>query len=228
MEIEAKFALPDAETFQRLQAADHLAGFTLSAAQVRQVRDTYLDAAGWPILDAGYACRRREQDENVTITLKGLRGAGGAVHRREELEVVLPADQPPAQWPASPVRERVLKLIGNAPLVPLFELQQTRFARLVSHGERPVGEWSLDEVHLTAEGGEHTYRELEVELAPQGTEDDLAAIVACLQDEWGLEPEPRSKFERALAFLEGVPWESKLLMAQERTICLQIATRDDL
>ena len=31
MEIEAKLAVPDIDTFQRLQAADHLAGFALSA-----------------------------------------------------------------------------------------------------------------------------------------------------------------------------------------------------
>ncbi|MBE9506456.1 MAG: CYTH domain-containing protein, partial [Chloroflexi bacterium] len=61
MEIEAKFALPDAETLRRLQAIDHLAGFALSTGQVKQMRDTYLDTADRLILAAGYACRRREQ-----------------------------------------------------------------------------------------------------------------------------------------------------------------------
>ena len=201
IEVEAKFAVPDAETFQRLQAVDHLAGFALSTGQIKQVHDTYLDTVERLILAAGYACRRREQEGEVLITLKGLRGAGGAVHRREELEVALPADQPPTQWPASPARERVLQLIGDAPLAPLFELQQARHVRLVSQGERQVGEWSLDQVTLTVGDLEQIYHELEIELTPQGAEDDLAAIVTCLQDEWGLEPEPRSKFERALPFL---------------------------
>ncbi len=236
MEIEAKFALPNVKTSQRLQAADHLAGFALSAGQVKQMRDTYLDTAGRLILAAGYACRQREQGEEVLITLKGLGGAEGAVHRREELEVLLPAEQLPAQrfdvahhgWPASPVRDRVFQLIGEAPLTPLFSLQQTRVIRMVSQGERLVAELSLDDVHLTAGDTEQAYSELEVELAPQGTEDDLAVIVTCLQDEWDLEPEPRSKFERALDFLEKTCPESSLLTPQERAICLQIATRDDL
>ena len=61
MEIEAKFALPDAQTLQRLQSTDHLADLTLSEGQVEQVRDTYLDTTGRAILAAGYACRRRER-----------------------------------------------------------------------------------------------------------------------------------------------------------------------
>jgi CHAD domain-containing protein len=228
MEIEAKLAVPDIETFQRLQAADHLAGLALSVGQVKQVHDTYLDTAGRVIRAAGYACRRREHAEEVTFTLKGLGGAEGAVHRREELEITLPGDQPPAQWPDSAVRDRVLQLIGETPLSPLFELQQTRAVRQLRQGERLVAEWSLDDVRVIAGGREQAYYELEVELAPAGTEGDLAAIVDCLQNEWGLEPETRSKFERALAFA-GVVWpEGGLLTLHERAICEQIATRDDL
>jgi len=233
MEIEAKFALPDEETFQRLRAADHLAGFALSTGRVKEVRDTYLDTAGRLILAAGYACRRRELGDQVIMTLKGLGGAEGGVHRREELEVMLPADQPPAEWPASPVRDRVLQLVGETSLLPLFELLQTRSVRLVSGGghrggERQVAEWSLDEVHVFAGGLEQAYFELEVELAPEGTEDDLAAIVACLQDEWGLAPEPQSKFERALEFAAVPLPQGGLLAPQERAVCQQIATRDDM
>lgn len=206
MEIEAKFTLPDAETVRALQAADQLAGFALSASQVKQVRDIYLDTVERLILAARYACRRREQDEDILITLKGLRSAKGAVHQREELEVSLPtaeAVQRPAQWPASAVRERVLQLIGDRPLRPLFELRQTRTVRQVCERDRPVAEFSLDKVQLAIEGREQVYFELEVELEPQGTEDDLAAMVGYLQDTYRLEPEPRSKFERALSFLEG-------------------------
>ncbi len=236
MEIEAKFALPDADALRRLQAIDRLAGFALSTPQVKQMRDTYLDTFERAILSAGYACRRREREGQVVFTLKGLKGVDGAVHRREELEVSLPDDQPPTEWfdlahhkwPVSPVRDRILQLIGKARLIPLFDLHQTRVIRLVSRGERQVAELSLDDVHLAAEGREQAYLELEVELSPQGSEGELATIVACLQDEWGLKPEPRSKFERALTFLEGVLVKNKLLTLQERAICEQIAARDDL
>jgi inorganic triphosphatase YgiF len=199
MEIEAKFVLPDMDAFQRLQTVDRLAGFALSAGRVKQVRDTYLDTVGRLILSAGYACRRREQSEGILITLKGLGGAQNAVHRREELEIWIPSDLPPAQWPPGPARERALQLIGPAPLLPLFELQQTRTVRLMTQDERLVAELSLDDVYVKAGNREQAYLEMEVELKPQGTEDDLAGIVACLRDEWKLKPEPLSKFERALA-----------------------------
>jgi inorganic triphosphatase YgiF len=200
MEIEAKFVLPDMDTFQRLQTVDRLVGFALSAGQIQQVRDTYLDTAGRLILSAGYACRRREQSEGILITLKGLGGAQSAVHRREELEIWIPSDLPPAQWPPSSARERVLQLIGSALLLPLFELQQTRTVRRVSQDERWVAELSLDDVYVKTGHRDQAYLEVEVELKSQGNEDDLSVIVACLRDEWKLRPEPLSKFERALAF----------------------------
>jgi len=198
MEIEAKFTLPNRDVFQRLMSVDRLAGFSLSAGRVKQVRDTYLDTVERLILRAGYACRRREQSEGILITLKGLGGAQGAVHRREELQVLISSDLPPAQWSPSSVRDRVLQLIGSAPLLPLFELQQLRTVRLMTQGERPVAELSLDDVQVKAGNREQVYLEMEVELKSQGIEDDLSIIVACLRDEWQLKPEPLSKFERAL------------------------------
>jgi CHAD domain-containing protein len=228
MEIEAKFALPDAATFQRLQAADHVAGFALSAHQVQQVRDTYMDTEERLILAGGYACRRRETESEVLITLKGLGRAEGAIHRRRELEISLPTYQPPSEWPESPVLDIVLQLTGEVSLIPLFALRQTRVFRRMSQGELLVAQLSLDNVHLVTNDRKRSYFELEVELAPQGTGNDMAAIVAYLQDEWNLVPEPRSKFQRALALLdEEAPW-GKLLSAQERAICVQIAKRKDV
>jgi CHAD domain-containing protein len=228
MEIEAKFSLPNADTFRRLQGAHQLAGFVLSADQTQYVRDTYFDTDERLIMAAGYACRRREQRTGVLVTLKGLRGAEGAIHRREELEVLMPTYRPPAEWPASRVRDQVLELIGNTPLIPLFELRQSRFVRQLSQGRRVVAELSLDSVHLITGDTESSYSEVEVELASEGTETDLVTVVACLQDEWHLEPETQSKFERALAFLETTPAEDKLLTPQERSICQRISERDDL
>ena len=205
MEIEAKFVLPDLETWRRLQAADSLAGFALSASRVKRVRDTYLDTAERKILAAGYACRRREQSDGILITLKSLNDSQGTIHRREELEVMLPSEQsqiPVGEWPASLARERLTQWIGQSPLTPLFELLQTRIVCNVTQGKRLVAELSLDDVCLTVSDRRQAYRELEVELKSEGNEADLMSLVACLRDEWGLKSEPRSKFERAMAFLQ--------------------------
>ena len=228
MEIEAKFVLPTIETFHRCQTIENLAGYDLSTARVKQVRDTYMDTAERRIMAAGYACRQREQNEKVLLTLKGLGIADGAVHRREEIETELSGPLPFSQWPASPVRDRARKMIGDAPLTPLFVLRQTRMIRTVNQGERQVAELSLDEVHLAVKEKKQTYFEMEVELSPHGTENDLTAIVNYLQSEWNLKPETRSKFERGLSFLEESFMENSLLTPQERTLCEQIATRDDM
>jgi inorganic triphosphatase YgiF len=201
MEIEAKFNVPDREVLQRLQALDRLAGFDLAAGRVKRVRDTYLDTTARHIFSAGYACRLRQQGDEYLVTLKGLSGAQDAIHRRLELEAIVPPVLSPAQWPASPARERLLELIGPSPLMPLFELRQERWVRNLIRGEQRIAELSLDDVRVAAGGQEQAYLELEVELGPQGDETDLARIAACLRDEWQLLPEPRSKFERAMSLI---------------------------
>ncbi|NBD35277.1 MAG: CHAD domain-containing protein, partial [Chloroflexi bacterium] len=228
MEIEAKFAVEDVAAFQKLQAVDHIAGFALSAHQVQQVNDTYMDTEERLILASGYACRQRETESEVIINLKGLGRAEGPIHRRKELEVGLPAYQPPAKWPESPVRDIVLQLIGESPLVPLFDIQQTRVFRRMSQGELLIAEMSLDNVHIIIGETFHSHFELEVEIAPQGTASDMAAIVTYLQDEWNLRPESRAKFQQALAFLDEDLPSGNILTPQERALCVQIAKRNDL
>lgn len=196
-EIEAKFVLPDEGTLQRLQAIEGLAGYTLDSARVERVQDTFLDTGDQAILAAGYALRQREGKAGVLMTLKGLGGGRDGVHRRVEMETLLPAAGPPSAWPDSAVRTQVLQLTAERPLMPLLVLHQERVVRCVRQGERQVAALSLDRVYL--EGGALHALEAEVELLPDGNADDLAALAAALRDEWGLSPQPRSKFERALA-----------------------------
>jgi CHAD domain-containing protein/transposase-like protein len=227
MEIEAKFTVTNPETFGRLQAADHIAGLTLGPAKKTHVHDTYLDTTDRAILAAGYACRRREKGQSLLITLKSLGGVEGAIHRREELEISLPSAQPPSKWPDGLLRDWVRQVIGRSRLTTLFELQQARTVRQASAGERLVAELSLDDVLVSIKGKQQTYLELEVELLPDGTEEDLTAIVSCLKDEWDLQAEPRSKFARGLFLLEETLPGGIFLTPQERAACLQIAKGED-
>ena len=202
MEIEAKFTVPDPVVYWSLQTTEHLAGYSLSTTEVKSVWDSYLDTKNHRILAAGYSCRRRVTREGIVITLKSLGGAEGAVHRRGEWELSMAANRPVADWPDSPVRDLVLQLIGQEPLLTLFELQQTRVIRLLKKNEQPVAELNLDRVSLITDDREHVNLVLEVELLPPTPEDTLTEIVGCLQDVWHLKPEPLSKFERALDLLD--------------------------
>ena len=200
MEIEAKFAIPDVDTFEKLGVLAGLGDYALTEVEVKQVHDTYFDTTDRRIWQAGYAFRCREQTGGVLMTLKALDGGTGVIRRREELEVALPAAQPLAQWPPCPARDRLQELIGESPVTPLFDLRQTRHARMLTTAGRTVAELSLDEVRLQAPGREEIFFVLEVELTAAGAEAELAVIVESLQSAWGLQPDPRSKLERVQAF----------------------------
>ena len=209
IEIEAKFIVPDEATWQRLLEMWELGGFRLEPGPTRQVSDSYRDTADRAIYRGGYACRIRREGDRRIATLKGLGMADGAVHQRAQHEVTLDAGEAPADWPASPARKLALALSQGEPLIELFSLSQQRHTRTVQAGDRLVAELSLDvvEMHIgdesktTPSATLRTSFEVEVELAPDGTPDDLALVVADLRNEWRLQPQPRSKFEQGLAAL---------------------------
>jgi len=202
MEIEAKFAVQDVQVYRSLQATDHLGRFAVSRGHVKTFIDTYWDTEDRRVLDAGYACRIREYADEAVATVKELfiLGDNNIVHRREEFEVHLSPTtmrEQPEQWPESHIRQLLLGLTKRAPLVPLFGFAQHRVLRNVWRDQHKVAELCLDTVTLSQQ--DQVYLEVEVELAPDGTEAELAEIVAALAQTPGLIPEPRSKFERGLA-----------------------------
>jgi CHAD domain-containing protein len=202
LEIEAKFRIPDADLYERLVQASTLAGYQLGQAQVLDLLDRYLDTAGQAMAAHGYACRLRRSGDRYQATLKGLGRATGAVHRRAEHQVDLAGPLAPADWPPSEARDLALTIAGREPLLPLFEIQHRRHSRPLGDGERTIADLDLDQVQVrygAALQERAEWLELEIELAPEGTEQDLALLVAELQEQWGLVPEDRSKYERAMA-----------------------------
>jgi CHAD domain-containing protein len=205
LEIEAKFSIPHERMFQRLLETSMLAGFEMGDASVAELHDRYLDTANRAILAGGYACRIRCQNERYLATVKGLGQASGGIHRRIEHETVLPESLPPQDWPPGPIRDLIIGLADYHPLVPLFEIEQTRHSRSLCDGDRAIAELNLDHVHLCQEGiVAASFLELEAELLPAGTEDDLARLVSDLESTWGLTPENRSKFERGLSLFQSI------------------------
>ncbi len=256
MEIEAKFSIPDLKTFEKLQEARELAGadtdhpFKLSASQTESIRDVYLDTLSRAMLAQGYACRKRMSDDGTWITLKSLGDVEGAVHKREELEVKVPDDAAPASWPDGPVLDRICALVGKAPLVSLFTLEQTRTTRWVQHegqaadtdhpadtnhlADTPLAELSLDAVHLTMGDQTQRYYELEIELMDNASgnttsENALRSISEYIREVWQLQPDVRSKFEHGLAFVDQPSHsDDAVLTLREQTILKHIADRDDM
>jgi CHAD domain-containing protein len=217
MEIEAKLAIPNRRAYRALLHLRSLAGYELREAGSMRVHDQYVDTADGRLLAAGYACRLRSAEDGLLLTVKGLGGAEGAVHRRAHHEMRLPAwSSKPADWPDGDARDTVLELAAGAMLEPLVDLVQRRVFSDVMDGERLVGEFSLDAVRTEAGGRPASYHELEIELAEAGTEADLARLVEELIKVWDLAPEPRSKFERALELLRQSGSASQGLTPAER------------
>ena len=206
MEVEAKFIIPDELTFQHLLEATSLAGFDLAEGTVAELHDQYLDTAGRALQAGGYACRIRRQASQTLVTLKGLGTVTGAVHRRIEHQVDLPESLPPQDWPSSVARDLTLRLSGGDPLLPLFEIEQTRHQRTLHQGEHAVAELNLDRARLCRGGVvAPAFLELEVELLPGGSEADLDRIAVELQERWELVPQTQSKFARGLARFDTRP-----------------------
>ena len=201
MEVEAKFAVPDDPTFARLLSLETLGEYALVPAGEERITDRYLDTEGRDLLHSGHAVRRRARLDGgpERVTVKGLGGVRGAVHRRPEFEVEVAPDAPPERWPAGPPRDFVLGIARDKPLVELITLRQCRTTRTVVRSDHPVAVLSLDEIEFV-DGA--TARELEIELGPEGDGSDLEALEKLLRP-YGLEPESRSKFERALARADG-------------------------
>ena len=217
MEVEAKYTVADAAALARLANAPALAGYDVEAGERRRDRDTFLDTAGRGFLAAGYYLRRRETGGGVRLTLKQLVTAEDGVLRREELEALVAADAPPAEWPLGELRARVEGIALGAPLEPFLFLEQERLARRVLDGAREVAELSLDDVTVAAGGRARRWFEAELELRGEGDDDDLERLAAALRAEPGLTPESRAKFTRALEIVEA-GGDGSLLPPAERPV----------
>ena len=217
MEVEAKFLVPDEETLARLVETASLAGCAVEPGEPRRDVDTFLDTPDRRLLAAGYYFRRRETGDGVRLTLKQLVAPSEGMLRREEIEALVAADVPVAEWPAGELRTRVEQLTGGEPLEAMLTLSQVRVARVVRRGRKEIAELSLDRVTASAPDGDRGWLEAEVEARGRGVDGDVAALAAVLRDEWGLVPEGRAKFTRALE-LAGDEDDGVLMAAAERAV----------
>jgi inorganic triphosphatase YgiF len=207
LEIEAKFIVGTDADLRALAALREIGGFTLKPAGVSEMRDTYLDTTDRRLFAGGYACRLRESGGRAVVGMKSLVSRGSSVHVRGEWEEALDAPGSAARpelWPPGEARTLALALAGGAELVPLCRLHQTREKSEVSRGGRALFEMSADRAELPA-----LYRGVEIELLPGATQEDLAAFTDALRQRFRLEPDPLSKFERALAAVPSPPAQTR-------------------
>ncbi len=164
---------------------------------VYKMQTTYYDTPSRSLSARKYTLRRRLENDLSVCTLKAP--AGGAARGEweipcEDITAAIPqlcALGAPTDLPEL-VKDGVYAICGAA---------FTRIAILIRDGDC-VLELALDSGILTAGNRSVPLCEVEVELK-EGTREDANRFAAALAAAYGLLPEKRSKFRRALALAEG-------------------------
>ena len=158
---------------------------------------TYYDTVDRKLSSLHWTLRRRMENGVSVCTFKCPHSSGG----RGEWEVE-----------ADSIREGIPKLCAQGADPELMSLTAggltevcgARFTRLAKQLEVPGGlvELALDQGVLLGNGKELPFAEVEVELK-EGTDETAAAFARALAQEYGLIPEAKSKFARAMALAMG-------------------------
>jgi len=203
MEIEVKFSVPKKDTFEALMSERNIGPFLLNATTQNKLEDTYLDTVDMAIMSSGYYLRRRQKEKGMAYTIKSLGGTRkNGVRHMEEMECLLEQDMPFEKWNDPGMKECLKGVVGKSELVPLFNVSHIKNVRNVFDRERHVAELSLDDVLITVWEKKLKCLEIEVEMLPDGNKKDLEKLTSVLTKEYGLFPDPSSKFERALQLME--------------------------
>jgi inorganic triphosphatase YgiF len=204
MEIEAKLVVPDAQVFAVLLGMDQIGPFQLvPRAGVERQRNIYYDTPDGLLRAKRYGMRIRDTGERRIATLKGKQSVSNGLFERSELEVEVGDAVLPEEWPASPLRDRVLALLGGAPIVPVLTVATDRRHIDTLLGGRRLAELSLDEGAIHAGARTEPFRELEIELTDPDFRADFEALVALLREHFALQPGNKGKYERGLELLYG-------------------------
>jgi len=202
LEVELKFRVDDPAVFRALSRPMEIGDFQLKpAGDGEHQHNTYYDTPGFRLRAQRYGLRVRTVGHTRIATLKGETQSRDGLHQRPEWEMPVESDDP-QRWSPGDVRDRAFALAGGAPLQPVLTIETLRRPVRVWRGARCVADIALDEGVIYAGGREQMFYELEVELLPDGTRDDLDALGALLREKFPLQPDNLSKLARGLALLD--------------------------
>lgn len=197
METELKLRLLEPTSPEQIGALD-LAPYRLGQLRVHYVHDRLFDTPDGALAAARRAVRIRRDGERLIVTVKGPPLGQGHLHQRDETEAVVERDPiETGDWPDS-IRSALAE-IDLATLVEVVTVLNHRVAWRVDCEDRAVAELVLDEGALVVDETRERFLEIEIELLPEGTREDLAALEAKLSERLAVAPEPCSKLERGLA-----------------------------
>jgi len=219
-ETEAKFAILNQKTVDRFAGGATLApGYQLLPPHTAETVDVYYDTPSFDLIRRGLALRTRRSGERLLVTAKSLEARRDTpLYDRVEREE--PVDHATGKPPyLAHCSAELSDLVAahnpdSRKLRPVVTLRQTRLQRLVQPvaGKRkaakqsaPLAELSLDDVRVYERGANADgsspaarFRELEVELLPDGDVSKLERLADRLGKRAGLRRRSASKLEAAL------------------------------
>lgn len=193
-EIELKLSI-DAEDAERLFGHPLLASAAASPVEIQSLHSVYFDTRDRALAAAGIGLRLRRAGERQWQTVKlGDRSAAG-LFVRTEVESEVAGERPDLlQIPDPVLRERLIEVVAEQPLEPVFE---TAFERRVRRVGDDVGEWSLclDRGEIRSGFAREPICEIELE-CHRGPASHLYDVALQLAEDLRLRPAVRSKAER--------------------------------
>lgn len=162
-----------------------------------RMQTTYYDTATEQFSSRHYTLRRRLENDVSVCTLKTPTGGLG----RREWEVHCDTIQEALEELCKLGAPEEIRVFAAEGLIPVCGARFDRVAVLLEL-EGCTAELALDEGILFGADRQIPLCEVEVELK-SGSEAVCAGLAAALAEKYGLQPEPRSKFRRALALYRG-------------------------
>lgn len=208
-EIELKLEL-EAGAQNALKRAGTIAGFTAGRGTTRTLQSIYFDTPDQALRKAKISLRVRKSGKSWLQTVKLGTGVMGGLSSPVEAEHAVKGralDFSVIEDDA--VRERLLDILGDAPLAECFETVMKRTIRnLTRESDGTLIELAFDTGHILAGSGTQPLTELEMELKAGPSRALYDAAKALLKD-IPFRFSPYSKAERGYRFAEGQAEEER-------------------
>lgn len=197
-EIELKLRLLNPENWAKVLSAPVLAELDASALSNSRMEACYFDSSEHELQQAGIAYRIRREGDQWVATVKAGGTSAGGLHQRQEWNVPVVEPLPsPEYFRETEVGPLLADILGDKPLIPLFN---TAFDRQIITVSTPDGskiELAVDIGVILAGDRQEPIAEVELELL-EGNSEAVLRLGAELSRTVPLVVEPRSKYFRGL------------------------------
>lgn len=201
METEFKYNVEDLSIFDSIVRNAEINKMGIEAVETIDMHAVYFDTENMDFRKRGIAYRIRQEDDRITATIKWDVTVEDGLHKREEFNLVV-NDERFAEAPniglfiSSDAYDVLYEAAGDRKLRKTICMDYTRKQIKVDTG-RSISCISLDTGTIShADGHEVPISELEIEWY-YGNEDDFISLASFIQNKYDLEPEDRSKLQRA-------------------------------